>query len=468
MASFKDYLDYYKQTGKLPSGIDQDTMNAAVQNADKLGVQSDTNQIPYAPENFTPDLSNIRLAGDDADMPTTNHESATQKAIKLASNKPDIIAPTVSPATQAQNIGEKPAPVNPAEDKDMQDALNQVKANQAEAEAETARRLLFQGIAGLGSGQQVNLSKDLEEQKYKNINKPIEQLTTSREQQIKKMQVAEEAAKSDPNSSVSKVMKETLKELGVNVPDNATYATMEKLAPQIMRNKEFQMKMEEMALRREELAANRENTQKSKIEDKERKGLVAVGTYRGEPDVSKLKQRLEQVSSVIANIGDVNKPWSEVEKQAVQQEINAFLKGGSPTDQDARHTYKSLEGEASQLMTKVTNDPQAFNDPKTKQRILNFVKPVYEHHKEYLDRRDARKLLAEGYNSWSDTAKNEAAYMYPDAIKMIEEKGNISPYGKGHEVSGSGMVHMMDTNGKEYDVPSDKVETAKAKGWKVK
>jgi len=465
MANFKDYLDYYKQTGKLPSGIDQDTMNAAVQNANILGIPSETQQIPFAPENQSPAIPANPIAGDDANVPT---QSATEKAIKLAAAKPAMSAPTVSPETQAVGVGEKPAPVNPAEDKEMQAAQAQARANQEEAKSEMVRRLLFQGIAGLGSGQQINLSKDLETNLEKTANMPVEQLQAAREQQLKKMQVAEEAAKSDPNSSVSKIMRDTLHDLGVAVPANATYATMEKLAPQIMKNKEFQMRMQEMALRREELAANRENTQKSKIEDKERKGLVAVGTYRGEPDVSKLKQRLEQVSSVIANIGDVNKPWSEVEKQAVQQEINAFLKGGSPTDQDARHTYKSLEGEASQLMTKVTNDPQAFNDPKTKQRILNFVKPVYEHHKEYLDRRDARKLLAEGYNSWSDTAKNEAAYMYPDAVKMIEEKGNISPYGKGHEVSGSGMVHMMDTNGKEYDVPSDKVETAKSKGWKVK
>lgn len=282
MKSFKDYLDYYKQTGKLPSGIDQGTMDAAVQNADQLGIPSETTQIPFAPENQTPALSDVKLAGEDASVPS--QESATQKAIKLAAAKPATASPTVSPETQDMGIGEKPAPVNPSEDKAMEDALAQAKANQEEARSEMVRRLLFQGVAGLGSGQQVNLSKDLETNLEKTANMPVEQLQVAREQQLKKMQVEEESAKNDPNSAVSKVMRDTLKEMGVTIPANATYATMEKLAPQIMRNKEFQMRMQEMAMRREELASNkadREALKKNEAVAKVRDKFLSSERYKG-------------------------------------------------------------------------------------------------------------------------------------------------------------------------------------------
>lgn len=438
LKNFTDFLNYYKQTGKLPSGIDQPTMDAANSNAEMLGIPAETAQIPFAlgqsPEPVAPIAE---------EAPIIEKTPAQQPVPKPAPQAAPMPSATPAPQMAAPQIA---SAVNPLDDKEMQAAQEAARHNKAMAMGLEAGRLVSQGLGSLGGGSPISLDASGSGMLLKNAAAPIEELATAREQQMKKMQLAEEAAKNDPKSPVSQAMREALAGMGVKLPENATYATMEKLAPQIMKNKEFQMRLQEMAMRRQELAATKQMAASSKMDEKERKGLTAVGAYRGEPDVSKLKQRLEQVSSVIANIGDVKKPWTDVEKQAVQQEINAFLKGGSPTDQDARHTYKSLEGEASQLMSKISGDPQAFNDPATKQRILNFVKPVYEHHKEYLDRRDARKLVAEGYNKWSEDTKNEAAYMYPDAVKMIESKQVISPYGKGHGEEKSSSKGTVDSS----------------------
>jgi hypothetical protein len=65
-------------------------------------------------------------------------------------------------------------------------------------------------------------------------------------------------------------MRNALREMGVKIPDNASYATMEKLAPQLMKNKEFQLKMKELALKREEISANREVAKKEKVDARTR------------------------------------------------------------------------------------------------------------------------------------------------------------------------------------------------------
>lgn len=456
----KDNVRMDKPFFETPADAGVPDLNKPINEIENIKTLAYTPQLNLNPKERLASSYNNALPGDfsgtsnsgtslgeavsDSTTQQNQPKSQTSHAKNLGVSSQSFKEPTVSPETQQTLGAELKAPTDFSKDTEMEAAQAQARENQARELYAMAGRQIAQGLGGLGSGTNVELSKDLETQLGKTANQPVENLTTAREALGKKLALASEVDKRTPTSAVSRAAQllavRMAKSLNMDKSEIEKYKTMSSNDLEgVMNNmRHLAESADKAAQRKNEAEANRlkaAEIRQGKLAEQERNHIAKVGTYKGEPDVSKLKQRLEQVSSVIANIGDVNSPWTEIEKQAIQQEINAFLKGGMPTDQDARHTYKSMLGEGSKLLAELDSNPKAFNDPKTKQRILNFVKPVYEHHKQYLDRRDARKLISEGYNTWTDAGKAEAEYMYPDAVELIKSKKIISPYGAGHSVA---------------------------------
>ena len=154
---------------------------------------------------------------------------------------------------------------NPLIDNEMINALNTAKENRS---ANASRQALFEMMAGIGSlgGKTMSGASGALDQAIKTQDQPLTDINTQRDEYKKFLSNKEEMEKADPNSPVSTVMRDALSGMGVKIPTNASYASMEKLAPQLMKNKEFQMKLEELGLRREELKAGKAD----KVSDKER------------------------------------------------------------------------------------------------------------------------------------------------------------------------------------------------------
>jgi hypothetical protein len=132
-------------------------------------------------------------------------------------------------------------------------------------------------MAGLSNAIIGQAGSDMSKNKIAAIGRQLEtsdqslvDLNTQRDQYKKFLANKEEREKNDPNSAVSVAMKDTLGQMGVNLPKGATYATMEKLAPQIMKNKEFQLKMQELHQKNIELAQNKEILKQDKSQSKAR------------------------------------------------------------------------------------------------------------------------------------------------------------------------------------------------------
>lgn len=154
---------------------------------------------------------------------------------------------------------------NPLVDNQMQAALAQAKE---QADTNQRRKALFEMMSGIGSlgGSKMSAESESLDNAIKMQNAPVDQINQERDAYKKFLSNKEEMEKADPNSAVSKTMRDALSGMGVKIPDNASYATMENLAPQLMKNKEFQMRLQEMQLKREELAQNKEAQKSLKAE----------------------------------------------------------------------------------------------------------------------------------------------------------------------------------------------------------
>jgi hypothetical protein len=183
---------------------------------------------------------------------------------------PQISAPKVSslvsrsPAQAIQSPeGQIPnqslvSPQNPLEDTQMKAALEMAGKNRESANWNSMMADLSNGIIGQAGIDTKGNRAGFLDKAIANADQPVTDINTERDAYKKFLSNNEEMEKADPNSAVSKTMRDALSGMGVKIPGNASYSTMEKLAPQLMKNKEFQMRMQEMGLKREELSQNRE------------------------------------------------------------------------------------------------------------------------------------------------------------------------------------------------------------------
>lgn len=325
------------------------------------------------------------------------------------------------------------APVD-LSDREFAKAQEDTKFNRRLASIMEGANKIGGSVAGLGAGAVIaDDHADTAKRDFETANNPITDLTTKRKAASDLLDLQDKKAKNDPNSDVSKAMRDAMKQSGMNVADSATYGSMEKMFPVLMHHQDMQAKIAEMLQAKQlglaQIQATREATAATKASDKADKqviaGLHAVDSYRGEPDIGALKKRMQNVEGTLSTLGDPNTKWTEPEKQMVQQEISAFLHGKSPTDADARHQYKSLVGDATQLESYFTGNPEAMDDPATKQRLINLVTNIYNHHADTLNKRDAKVLLDNGYDKWTDSAKAIAARSHPDAVSLLESGANL-------------------------------------------
>lgn len=455
MANFKDYLDYYKQTGKLPTGIDQDTMNAAVSNAEVLGIPSETTQIPFAPENQLPSLSNNITAGEDAQI-SLPQDSMTQKAKAMVANKPAPKAPVASAESQSLNMGDKPAPVNPLVDAEMQAAQDQARENRAREMYAMAGRQIAEGLGGLGSGQQVSLNKDLETMLAKTANAPVEELTTAREALAKKMSLASAADKRKVDSGISRAAQllaiKTAKMAGLSPEEYSQFKNMS--AEDLKDQQDSLDKLALSAERSRDRALAMELAQANKASAKDQKLSETVAKIRDKfLSSERYKGSMEQkdaLKSAQVNLNLAKQGHSQAYAALGANLAKIAGEKGMLSEADVNRYLreKGVPGQIQNGIFQTTGKP-------TKQQLSNLGAMLDE----------MSTSLNEKLNTMAD---NEiAGYSYGYGVDPSKIEG-VLPELTQFKQQKSGMVHMVDTKGREYDVPADKVEQAKQNGWTVK
>lgn len=104
-------------------------------------------------------------------------------------------------------------------------------------------------------------------------NQAVNRLKTDMDMKAQNQNILDKNKERDPKSNISLAMNDALSGMGIKIPPNTSYAEMEKFAPQLMRNKEFQMKLEEAKLKAtaDAEAAATTKTEKKESKDKEQK-----------------------------------------------------------------------------------------------------------------------------------------------------------------------------------------------------
>jgi hypothetical protein len=227
-------------------------------------------------------------------------------------------------------------------------------------------------MGGLGSlgGSKVSSESEALKQAIAGENSPMSDINAKRDQYKKFLGNKEEKDKNDPNSAASKTMRDALAGMGVKIPENASYATMEKLAPQLMKNKEFQMKLEEMKLKREELgivkqaaAGSKADLLASKDAEAFRKAydpqLASSRSVLGK-EASRYVQS-QHAMNLIKDVGDLSK-ITPMQKRELAVALATMLSPGIPHESTIHALdEKTLNGELASMVQKITGAPASTN-----------------------------------------------------------------------------------------------------------
>lgn len=451
---------------------------------DTVNSIDDARLASYTPKLDLDNKKTIASLDDTADIdynptPATEEakpiQSSTAKSIKLAANRPTSVSPVVSPESQAAGIGEKPAPTDYTQDPEMQAAQEEAfRRNQAALMLEAGRQI-SQGLGGLGSGQEVKLDNQTIKGMIDKSNVPVEQLTTSRDALMKRLALFSEAEKHSGTSGVSlmtqKLAMQMGKELGMGVAELSQFKgkSFSELEPIMSNLKDMAHYNIQKDMKNAQIEANRiakQTAAKSKAETVDSKELEAFRKAY-DPQIASSRSVLGKEASryvqsqhamnLIGEVKDLN-DITPMQKRELAVALATMLSPGIPHESTINHLDEAtLNSRLAEYIQKVTGAPAGTNTKgltaQLKKSVMNQQKVSAANIKKS---QDAVKAV---YNK--QIAKNPE--YYNQIMKSIDLENGTE------EVQPSGMVHMVDANGtKEYDVPADKVEQAKANGWKVK
>lgn len=258
---------------------------------------------------------------------------------------------------------------NPLEDTDMKKALEAAQSNRSNAAFQSNLAQIMAGMGSLG-GRKVDVNEEPLKALAASANAPVSDITAQRDAYKQFLQNKDDREKNDPNSSVSKTMRDALAGMGVKIPENASYAGMEKLAPQLMKNKEFQMKLEEMRLKREELGQNKQAAAGSKADLLASKDAEAFRKAY-DPQLASSRSVLGKEASryvqsqhamnLIKDVGDLAK-ITPMQKRELAVALATMLSPGIPHESTIHALdEKTLNSELASMVQKVTGAPASTN-----------------------------------------------------------------------------------------------------------
>lgn len=221
-------------------------------------------QIPFAPVEEQP-----------VEMPTQQTESSLDRS---PASMEQVIAPQAIPKMPKESAPQmqQPTPevssevpqmekLSPPKELTEEDLLRQSQEEEDRALLWRQTAKLRDAIMGAGSGTIIKTDESLYDELQKRAQRPLKNLLLSKELKQKK-------EKDDPNSEISKMMRKTLADMGMDISQfkNVSYSQLEKIYPSltnaISTKIAAQARTEEASIRRSELAIKKQEQAIAKLD----------------------------------------------------------------------------------------------------------------------------------------------------------------------------------------------------------
>lgn len=216
----------------------------------------------------------------------------------------------------------------------------------------------------------------------KNAGQGIEDLKTQREQQEVLAKLQTDKAKADPNSDVSRMARDSLREItqgmNINIPEGMSAKQIETLYPYISQAATARAAKEERAIRLAQASSDKE-AKKSLVDqmndtkrlDKVNKNMLS-GTASSRGSFGSAAKNLQSIRNAEALLTG-EKSFNDLDsRQMVElaRVLDRVLSGGAPTISGTEHlTPETAQGYVAKFMEKLSNKPEGMQQAEFVKRI---------------------------------------------------------------------------------------------------
>ena len=246
-----------------------------------LAEKYDPKMLEYASTIF-PNLKDMGLSSNQQ-IPFSPEESQIEE--QQTEQQPEIeqskierspaSIPSQSTAPEMQQMEQQQMQAQPSKEDDIESLMKQVNEREEKAKMDLAVAKFRDAIIGAGGrGYKSDLSQY--EEAVKGAKKPLQDYQTRLQLMEVKEQLADKKAKNDPNSAVSKMLRQSLQDIGVNMLgfENVSYNQLEKIYPSLANAVSTKIAADarkiEAVAKREEAAQNKID----KLEQKQKDNLI--------------------------------------------------------------------------------------------------------------------------------------------------------------------------------------------------
>ena len=322
-----------------------------------------------------------------------------------------------------------------------------------------------------------------------------EQLQRQRAGTLQALQGAEAAQgfadENDPDSESTRIARQYAAQIGVTVPEGATYASMKRTLPMLsqlveQRKAEAKLQAEQAAMEKKRLEKEADDLRNRDwhVEDRDINNTAAMERARvmaaqraglakektDEDKVEKLSKavpeevrlistKLEELAKSVGNFEEANKTPIPGQGPIEGRVKNLPLIGPWLESEEGKKADQSVFGIVSQLLKLQSGAAVSEKEVARKMTELGFGQDAGPQS----FRRGLRNLRKE----LSNTVKQKYSGYKPGVVKTYEERGGVSP----EHIEGIGAkkpsVSMRSPEGEEYEFELDdpELEQARAAGW---
>jgi len=407
---------------QIANQISDSDLSALKSNNKTLGLPDVT--IPYRNEDISgvgitnnkqppKDVAEESNADENAEPDSTAGMLTKLKSIGIGSPTNSSTPPTAPTAPIAA-----PAQVRDAE---YEKAQKDTNFNRMLASIMQGANKIGSSVAGLGAGAMIgNDHAEEDKQNFENANNPITDLTAKRKAATDMLALQDQKDKNDPNSDVSKAMRDAMKQSGMNVADTATYGSMEKMFPVLMHHQDMQAKIAEMLQAKQlgmaQIMSNKQVASSAKASEQQSKAFdkthAMLEQMRGNPAVQQAERDLYATDKINTLVAPYRGNLDNISQQMVnllKTELTKVASGQGSTEAAFGHLDEgTLKSKFAEVYQKFANEPTGANAGAFLKQYLNYSNGLAK---------DAQKTISDRYGRILEPAK---AHLNPDDYKTLD------------------------------------------------
>lgn len=243
--------------------------------------------------NIFPSLKEFGMKPEVSPMLDEEEEVSREPAEEEVSEEPELEQEEISrkPAAAEKQVSREPAEEEEPASQNIEGMLKKAREEQDRASTAGQFAKLRDAIIGVGARRPIASDTSMYEERKKEALRPIEDMALKEELQSKQ-------AKNDPNSQISKLMRNSLSQMGISMKglDKISYSQLEKLYPSLVQSLYNKISLDtKNQLAKDKLEATKLLKQQE-VEKKKREGAKIS---------DKQLTPISDVDSIIANLDNV-------------------------------------------------------------------------------------------------------------------------------------------------------------------